>query len=129
MNTCCTPSAPASQAQAPTQAEKPLRKPRYSMSGNDEAFVIAVELPGVVKDAIGIDLDKGILSIRGDRKNLAPETWKPLYRELNDIGYALRLKLNAPVDEDKLSAQFADGVLTLTLPLRATAKPRRIEVN
>ena len=114
---------------APAVASPELRKPRYEVRNAEDAYTIRVELPGVAKDAVTIDYDQGLLTLQAQRKALTPETWKPLHRELNDQGYLLRLKLNAPVDEDKLVAQLADGVLTLTLPVREAAKPRRIEVN
>jgi HSP20 family protein len=104
-------------------------KPRYTTSGGDDAYVINVELPGVPKDAISIDLEKDVLTIQGTRKAPVPEAWKPLHRELNHLGYTLRLRLNAPVDDSKLTANFADGVLTVKLPIKEAAKPRRIEVN
>ena len=123
--TCNTSAcAPAEQREA-----VPTLKPRYVVTNDESAYFVRVELPGVVKDAVNIDIDKEVLTITATRKSDVPETWKPLHRELNDLGYALRLKLNARVDEDKLGAQLVDGVLTLTLPIREAAKPRRIEVN
>lgn len=114
---------------APETAAQTLRKPRYFVEASEDAYTIRVELPGVAKNAISIDHDQGVLTIQGQRKATTPESWKPLHRELNDLGYMLRLKLNAPVDEDKLVAQLADGVLSLILPIREAAKPRRIEIN
>ena len=58
-----------------------------------------------------------------------PETWKPLHRELSDIGYDLRLKLNDRVNEAGLTANLADGILTLILPVKEAAKPRSITVQ
>ncbi len=55
--------------------------------------------------------------------------WKPLYRELSDVNYQLKLKLNVPVEDSKLSAKLEDGVLTLTLPVKEAAKPRTIAVS
>lgn len=126
MSNCCTPStatatAPASQVQS--------RQPRYRVQGNDQAYSVQVELPGVTRDQVTIDYDADVLTIKGQRKPGVPDGWKPLHRELNDLGYTLRLRLNAPVDETRLTAQFADGLLTLQLPVREAAKPRRIEVN
>jgi HSP20 family protein len=114
----------------PSTAARPIqRKPRYEVHHAEDAYTLRVELPGVAKDAVSIDYDQGVLTLQAQRNTQAPETWKPLHRELNDQGYLLRLKLNAPVDEDKLNAQLADGILTLSLPVREAAKPRRIEVN
>lgn len=124
---CCSPQTQA-QTAAPTATEV-QRKPRYAVTSTDEAYTLRVELPGVAKDGVSIDSDKGVLTIQGQRKSAAPESWKPLHRELNHTSYVLRLKLNARVDEDKLTAQLADGVLNVTLPVREAAKPRRIEVG
>lgn len=125
MTSCCTPTESTTSA-APSQ---PVLKPRYTTEGTENAYVVNVEMPGVPKDAISIDLDKDVLTIRGQRKAAVPESWKALHRELNDLGYTLRLRVAAPVDESKLTAVFADGVLKVTLPVKEAAKPRRIEVN
>jgi len=122
--TCPPPASTTAATEALTSV-----KPRYAVSNGNESYVVRVELPGVSKDAVSIDFDKSVLTIKSARKNAVPDSWKPLHRELNDLGYTLRLKLNAPVDEEKLNAHLTDGVLTLTLPIREAAKPRRIEVN
>ena len=125
MTATCTPPASTTAA---TEAFTSV-KPRYAVSNGNESYVVRVELPGVPKNAVSIDFDKSVLTIKSARKSAVPDSWKPLHRELNDLGYTLRLKLDAPVDEEKLNAQLTDGVLTLTLPIREAAKPRRIEVN
>ena len=125
MNATC--NAPACATAKSESA--PTLKPRYAVTSDDQSYVVRVELPGVAKEDVSLDFEKEVLSIKAARKNTLPESWKPLHRELNDLGYALRLKLNARVDEEKLNAQLVDGVLTLTLPIREAAKPRRIEVN
>ena len=57
------------------------------------------------------------------------EGMKALHRELSPLNYLLRLRLNTPVDEDKMTAKLEDGVLSITLPLKEAAKPRQITVN
>lgn len=106
-----------------------LQKPRYTVARASEAFEIEVELPGVPKSAVTIDLEEDILTIRGERQVTTPESWKPLHRELSTRAYQLRLRVNTPVEEDKLTAALEDGVLKLTLPLKAAAKARRIDVQ
>jgi HSP20 family protein len=106
-----------------------LRKPLYNVIGNADAYEVKVELPGVSKDTVKIDLDENVLSIRGERQSALPEGWKALHQELSPLGYQLRLRLNTPVDEDKLTANLENGVLTLKLPVKEAAKPRRIEVQ
>ncbi len=126
MTATCNPSACSTTDRESAAAAV---KPRYAVTSDDQSYVVRVELPGVPKDAVSIDFDKEVLSIKADRKSAVPEGWKPVHRELNELGYLLRLKLNSRVDEEKLSAQLVDGVLTLTLPVRDAAKARKIEVN
>ena len=86
------------------------------------------ELPGVPKSGVKIDLEDNILTVRGERTSNVPEGMKALHRELSPLSYLLRLRLNTPVEEDKMTAKLEDGVLTLLLPLKVVAKPRQIPV-
>jgi len=123
-----TTVAPApTKVQAPE--ETPTVKPRFRVRTNVENYTIQVELPGVKKENVSVNLDKDLLSVRGTRSTTPPADWKPLYRELSDVNYQLRLKLNVPVEDSKLSAKLEDGILTLTLPLKEAAKPRTISVS
>ncbi len=128
MNTCCTPTDTRRDTRV-AENESPAVKPRYFVDGTTEAYEVRVELPGVGKDGVSIDLDENLLTLRAKRKPSAPAEWKPLHRELSDLDYLLRLRLNTQVDEAKMSATLADGVLTLRLPVKEAAKPRRIEVQ
>ena len=105
-----------------------LRKPRYTVANVAEAFEIEVELPGVTKSGLSIDLEEDILSIRGERSGAMAEVWKPLHRELSGLNYQLRLRVTTPVDAEKIVAKLEEGILKVTLPVKATAQPRRIEV-
>lgn len=126
MNTCYTPrtETPAAQSGAPEGV-----KPRYSVDGNKDAYSIRVELPGVKKDNVTINLDSDLLTIHAKRSISAPAGWKPLHRELIEDDFVLRLKLNAPVDESKLAAKLEHGVLTVELPVKDSVKPRVIPVS
>ncbi len=124
--TCCdTPPTPAKSAEAARAA----RRPRYQIETTSEAHTVRVELPGVVKEDVRLNLEDGVLSLSAARSRVVPEAWKPLHRELSDAGYELRLRLNDHVDEARLSATLEDGVLTLTLPVKEAAKPRAIAVQ
>jgi HSP20 family protein len=120
--TTCTP---------PTQVSDrtDVLKPRYDVTGNKDSYQVRVEIPGARKDSIRVNLDQNVLTIQAERKPIAGEGWKTLHRELREFGYALRLKLNAPVNDAALTAKFEDGVLLLDLPVKETAKPRTIAVQ
>lgn len=128
--TCCNPSESSSAVSTPrVGVTENLRKPLYEVTSEADAFEVRVQMPGVPKDNVKVDLEEDVLSIRGERVAALPEGWKPLHRELSAQGYLLRLRLNTPVDEDKLTAGLENGVLTLRLPVKEAAKPRRIEVQ
>jgi HSP20 family protein len=122
MTTTCTPSTCGSETAN-------LVKPRYMVNVAKDSYDVRVALPGVRKDSVHVNLDRDVLTIRAERKPIAADGWKTLHRELHEAGYALRLKLNAPVDEAALSAKLEDGVLLLSLPLKEAAKPRTIAVQ
>ena len=127
MNATCTPStcAPA----APSGVTESVRKPLYNVNGNSDAYEVRVEMPGVPKSGVKLDLEDNILTVRGERSSTVREGMKALHRELSPLNYLLRLRLNTPVDEDKMTAKLEDGVLSITLPLKEAAKPRQITVN
>jgi HSP20 family protein len=104
-------------------------KPRYTVNAAKDSYVIRVELPGVRKDSVNVNIDKDVLSVRAERKPAAAEGWKTLHNELRHMNYGLRLKLNAPVDDAALTAKLEDGILVLSLPVKEAAKPRTIVVQ
>lgn len=120
--TTCTPSTC-------TPDTTNVLKPRYTVNAGKDAYEVRVELPGVRKDSVNVSLDKDVLSIQAQRKPAAAEGWKTLHRELADSAYALRLRLNSPVDDAALTAKLEDGVLVLSLPVKEAAKPRTIAVQ
>ncbi len=125
MNTTCSPSQCTSATSGVTES---LRKPLYNVKGSAEAYEVRVELPGVPKSSVKLDLEENILTVRGERSSTVPEGLKALHRELSPLGYLLRLRLNTPVNEEQMTAKLEDGVLTLSLPIKEAAKPRQIPV-
>jgi HSP20 family protein len=124
MNTTCT----ANSCSPYVGVTESLRKPRYSVANANEAFEIEVELPGVSKSGLSIDLEDDILSVRGQHSARLPDSWKPLHRELSTLDYQLRLRVTTPVDAEKIAAKLEEGILKVTLPLKAAVQARRIEV-
>lgn len=128
MNATCSPTtcAPTTPATGVTES---LRKPLYNVNGSTDAYEVRIEMPGVPKSGVKLDLEDNILTVRGERSSTVPEGMKPLHRELSTLSYLLRLRLNTPVDEDKMTAKLDQGVLTISLPIKEVAKPRQIAVQ
>ena len=100
-------------------------------AGND--YVLEAELPGVNRDSIHVDMDDGILTIRAERnevkKNDADKNGYILSeRRYGSVERSFRVE---NIREDSVSARYADGILTLTLPKLVPEKkePRRIEIG
>lgn len=112
-----------------TPSSMPTMQPRFHIDRSEDKTVVQVALPGVPKELIEIAFDKGILSVNGVRRTSRPDSWRAVHRELADVDFNLQLRLTGPVDVEKLSASHEDGILSITLPVRESAKPRLIAVN
>lgn len=95
----------------------------------EDSLTLVMEMPGVEKDDIEVKIDDDVLQIEGriDFSNYAE--MKPVYTEYNVGHYARRFSLSSKIDQARISATVNDGILTLTLPKAAEAKPRKIAIN
>lgn len=92
-------------------------------------LTIILEMPGVEKKNVNIDVADGVLSVEG-RIDLAKyQGLQPLYTEYNIGHYARSFRLSSKIDQNKIAAEMKDGVLSLKLPKIEEAKPRTIQVK
>ncbi|HZL43408.1 MAG TPA: Hsp20/alpha crystallin family protein [Verrucomicrobiae bacterium] len=104
--------------------------PALDMHEDKDNVVIVMELPGMKKEDIDISLHNGSLTISGERKNEEKYGDAEVYRAERFVGKFQRsVTLPAPVSADKVTAQYKEGVLTITLPKSEEAKPKQIEVQ
>lgn len=94
-----------------------------------DSYVVAVDLPGVDPASIDIDVDDSTLTIRAERSAKTAEGVQWLSRERAMGTFARQLTLGHGLATDRISANYTDGVLSLTIPVAETAKPRKIEVR
>jgi HSP20 family protein len=94
-----------------------------------EELVVRVDLPGVASDKIDLTVENHILTISAERRAAYGEGDNVLTQERFDGVISRRLRVPEWVDTDAVTADYTDGVLTVTLPLAEKAKPRRIEVT
>jgi HSP20 family protein len=104
--------------------------PALDLHEDADKFTVTVELPGMKKDEIDISLHDGGLSISGERKTDNKFENAGVYRSERYVGRFQRtVQLPARVAADRVSAQYKDGVLTVTLPKSEEAKPKQITVQ
>jgi HSP20 family protein len=116
------------QAFGETDAARVSWIPRVDVREEAERFVVAADLPGVEGKDIEITADKGVLTIRGERRS-----------EKKDSGYGRlerasgtflrRFTLPESADAEAIKATHVNGVLELSIPKRPQAQPRRINVE
>jgi HSP20 family protein len=114
----------------------------YSIAGNGsrylpidlyetpDAFVLRAYVPGVTPDGLEVSYQQGVLTLRATTQ--APEVqegWRWYAHELGAGEVTRQITLPREIDVDHAQAGFENGVLTLTLPKSADAKPRRIEIG
>lgn len=103
--------------------------PQTDICETDDALVVVMEMPGVEKDNISIDVENDVLAVEGRIDLGKYADMQPVYTEYNVGHYARRFSLSSKIDQEKITADLGDGVLTLTLPKAEQAKPRRITIN
>ena len=103
---------------------------RVDIREEQTRFVILADVPGVDPKAIEINMDKGILSIRGERNAPAREPGERYSRVERRHGlFYRRFALPDSANADAISAVGGHGVLEISIPKKAETTPRRIEVN
>ena len=102
--------------------------PMDAIRGKD-AVLRRFALPGVDAESIDVTVDRGVLTVSAKRTEVAGEDEKLITRERVTGSFSRRLSLGDKVDFDNIEADFADGVLTVRLPLLETAQPRKVEIN
>ena len=103
--------------------------PETDIFETDRELYLRVDMPGVDKENIKINLEKGVLQIEGSIHTEEYSDLEPVYTEYNVGHFNRRFQLSEQVDQEKISAEMHDGVLNLTLPKREEAQPRKIVVK
>ena len=104
--------------------------PRVDIKEEANRFVIFADLPGVDPSTIEVDMDKGVLSIKGERKAEAKAEGERWSRNERAHGvFYRRFALPDSANPDGIEASGKHGVLEISIPKRPEASPRRINVQ
>jgi HSP20 family molecular chaperone IbpA len=95
----------------------------------DQALMVILEMPGVGKNSVEVDVENDVLTIQGRIDFSKYDGLQPLYTEYNIGNYRRSFQLSDKIEQDKIKAELKDGVMTLVLPKAVKAKPRRIKVS
>lgn len=104
--------------------------PRVDISETDGEFVIKAEIPEVKKEDVKVNVDNGVLTIQGERRQEKEEKGRKFHRVERSYGsFVRRFTLPENVDDSGIRASFKDGLLNLQIPKAPQAKPKSIEVR
>lgn len=95
----------------------------------DDALRVVMEIPGVERKDVDVALENDILRVDARIDFSKYEGMEPVYTEYNVGHYTRSFTLSNKIDQERISAQLEDGVLTLTLPKAKEAQPRRIQIG
>ena len=110
--------------------ESSVWAPRADLSETDDAFLIALDLPGIRRDDLEITMDDGALKVSGERAMQHQDEAGQYHRIERAYGRFFRSFTFGPnADADNIEAHFDDGVLTIRVGKAEERKPRRIEVG
>ncbi len=104
--------------------------PALDMVENADDFTVTVDLPGVNEKDVDLSVAENVLTIKGEKKGQTEDGDGNFFRKESWEGSFQRtVSLPQSVDADNVKAHMKDGVLTVTLPKREDAKPRKISVD
>ena len=107
---------------------RPTAMPMDAYRSGDE-FVVAFDLPGVSPDAIELDVERNVLTVKAERRPVASGGDVEMQVAERPLGvFSRQLFLGDTLDAEHISASYDAGVLTLRIPVAEQAKPRRIEI-
>jgi HSP20 family protein len=115
-----------SAGEAGDEFERADWTPTADIYETDSGYTIAIDLPGIKRDAIEIDIDDNRLMVKGTRvvdESKSRRSERPRGKFLRSF------TVPASIDQNKIGAEYKDGVLQIRLPKRAEQKAQKIEVK
>ncbi len=94
-----------------------------------DVFTVRLDLPGVNADSIDVTVEKDVLTVSAERRwDIADDT-EVVASERRQGAYRRQLFLGKSLDADQVTADYTNGVLTVTIPVADQAKPRKVAVT
>lgn len=108
---------------------RPTAMPMDAYRSGDE-FVVTFDLPGVSLDAIDLDVERNVLTVKAERRPAHTDQNVEMQVAERPLGvFSRQLFLGDTLDAEHITATYEAGVLTLRIPISERAKPRKIEIS
>jgi HSP20 family protein len=109
-------------------AARPAAMPMDAWRHGD-SFYICLDLPGIDPGSIDLTVEQNVLTVRAERVPVQADGAQMIVSERPSGTFTRQVFLGETLDADHIAADYAAGVLTLTIPVREAAKPRSIQVT
>ncbi len=115
-------------SQAPGTWSRPTAMPMDAYRQGDQ-YVVSFDLPGISPDAIDLDVERNVLTVKAERRPLELGDGVEMQVAERPLGvFSRQLFLGDTLDAERIEASYEAGVLTLRIPIAEQAKPRKIEI-
>ena len=116
-------------SQTPGTWSRPTPMPMDAYRQGDQ-YVVAFDLPGVSPEAIELDVERNVLTVKAERRPVEMGEQVEMQVAERPLGvFSRQLFLGDTLDADRIEAGYEAGVLTLKIPIAEQAKPRKIEIS
>lgn len=111
-------------------AERAMR-PLVDIREDETSFVVQAELPGTKPEDVHVEVERGVLTIRGERRFSSDENVQKQYRRVERYYGAFERSFSLPseVDADSVNAQLTNGALEVRIPKKTAPSPKRVTVT
>ena len=104
--------------------------PSVDIKEEEQQYLVHADIPGVDPKDIEITVEKGVLTLKGERRSKSEKTEGKVHRSERSYGsFVRRFSFPESVDVDSISASGNHGVLEITIPKKEGEKPKRIEIK
>lgn len=93
----------------------------------DDRFVVTFDLPGIDSDSLDVTVEQNVLTVSARRPAMEDVDFTVAERPTGS--FSRQVFLGDTLDIDQLNVEYRDGVLTIEIPIREAAKPRRVEIT
>lgn len=111
------------------EARRGPRRMPMDLYRDGDHYVLTADMPGIDPGSVDIDVDGQLLTIRAERSLTTGEGVKWITREREAVSFLRQLNLGQGIDTERITADYSNGVLSVTIPVSEKAKPRKIEVR
>ena len=110
-----------------SQKVTPHWRPDVDIVEGEKEYVVTAEVPGVAEDSLSISFDDNVLELRGEKPGDKEDS--PYYSERRFGAFHRTIRFDADIAQDKIQADYSNGVLTVTLPKTKDSRQREIAIN